>query len=80
MPIPSNHIGLEKVFDTEKVDGDIVEDREIEDNYFFNPVKDNYLYQDDPDCSEVWMPPIHDRSHLPKYDYKNENEISIPPS
>ena len=80
LPIPSNHIGLEKVFDTEKVDGDIVEDREIEDNYFFNPVKDNSLYQDDPDCSEGWMPPRHDRSHLPKYDYKNENEISIPPS
>ena len=34
LPIPSNHKGLERIFDIEKVDGDIVEDREIEDNYF----------------------------------------------
>ena len=80
LPIPSNHIGLEKVFNTEKVDGDIIEDREIEDNYFFNIVKDNSLFQDDPDCSEGWMPPRHDRYHVPKYEYKNEKEVPIPPS
>ena len=80
LPIPSNHIGLEKIFNTENVDGDIVEDREIEDNYFFNIVKDNSLYQDDPDCSEGWMPPRHDRYHNPKYEYKNEKEVPIPPS
>ena len=80
LPIPSNHIGLEKVFNTEKVDGDIIEDREIEDNYFFNIVKDNSLYQDDPDCGEGWMPPRHDRNHTPNYEYKNENEVPIPPS
>ena len=80
LPIPSNHIGLERIFNTENVDGDIVEDREIEDNYFFNIVKDNSLYHDDPDCAEGWMPPRHDRYHNPKYEYKNEKEVPIPPS
>jgi len=80
LPIPSNHIGLEKIFNTENFDGDIVEDREIDDNYFFNVVKDNSLYQDDPDCAEGWMPPRHDRYHNPKYEYKNDKEVPIPPS
>ena len=80
LPIPSNHKGLERIFDIEKVDGDIVEDREIEDNYFFNIVKDNSLYHDDPDCTEGWMPPRHNRFHVPKYEYKNEDEVPIPPS
>ena len=80
LPIPSNHIGLEKIFNTENFDGDIVEDREIDDNYFFNVVKDNSIYQDDPDCAEGWMPPRHDRYHNPKYEYKNDKEVPIPPS
>ena len=80
LPIPSNHSGLEKIFNIEKVDGDVVEDREIEDNYFFNIVKDNSLYHDDPDCAEGWMPPRHNRYHVPKYEYQKEDEVPIPPS
>ena len=26
------------------------------------------------------MPPRHDRYHVPKYDYENDEEVSIPPS
>jgi hypothetical protein len=26
------------------------------------------------------MPPRHDRYHIPKYEYKNEKEVPIPPS
>ena len=26
------------------------------------------------------MPPRHDRNHTPNYEYKNENEVPIPPS
>ena len=80
LPIPSNHSGLEKIFNIEKVDGDVVEDREIEDNHFFNIVKDNSLYHDDPDCAEGWMPPRHNRYHIPKYEYQKEDEVPIPPS
>ena len=80
LPISSNHSGLEKIFNIEKVDGDVVEDREIEDNYFFNIVKDNSLFHEDPDCAEGWMPPRHNRYHVPKYDYANDKEVSIPPS
>ena len=80
LPISSNHSGLEKIFDIEKVDGDVVEDREIEDNYFFNIVKDNSLFHEDPDCAEGWMPPRHNRYHVPKYDYANDKEVPIPPS
>ena len=80
LPISSNHSGLEKIFNIEKVDGDVVEDREIEDNYFFNIVKDNSLFHEDPDCSEGWMPPRHNRYHIPKYEYKNDDEVPIPPS
>ena len=80
LPIPSNHSGLEKIFNIEKVDGDVIEDREIDDNYFFNIVKDNSLYHDDPDCAEGWIPPRHNRYHIPKYEYKNDDEVPIPPS
>ena len=80
LPIPSNHSGLEKIFNIEKVDNDVVEDREIDDNYFFNIVKDNSLYHDDPDCAEGWMPPRHNRYHVPKYEHKKEDEVPIPPS
>ena len=80
LPIPSNHIGLEKIFNIEKVDGDIIEDREIEDNYFFKIVKDSSLFPDDPDCAEGWIPPRHDRYHTPKYEYVSDYKIAIPPS
>ena len=80
LPIPSNHSGLEKIFNTENVDGDVIEDREIEDNYFFEIVKDSSLFPDDPDCAEGWMPPRHDRYHIPKYDYLSDEEVPIPPS
>ncbi|MDA8845119.1 Z1 domain-containing protein [Candidatus Pelagibacter bacterium] len=80
LPIPSNHIGLEKIFNIEKVDGDIIEDREIEDNYFFKIVKDSSLFPDDPDCAEGWIPPRHDRYHTPKYEYVSDDKIAIPPS
>lgn len=80
LPISSNHSGLEKIFNIEKVDGDVIEDREIEDNYFFNIVKDNSLYHEDPDCAEGWMPPRHNRYHIPKYEYKIDDEVPIPPS
>ena len=51
-----------------------------EDNYFFKIVKDSSLFPDDPDCAEGWLPPRHDRYHVPKYDYENDEEVSIPPS
>jgi len=80
LPIPSNHVGLEKIFKTEVVDGNTVEDREIEDNHFFEIVSDTSLYPDDPDCKEGWMPPRHDRYHQPEYNDKNDEEVDIPPS
>lgn len=80
LPIPSNHVGLEKIFKTEIVDGEKIEDREIEDNHFFEIVSDSSLYPDDPDCSEGWMPPRHDRYHRPEYNKFNDPEIDLPPS
>jgi len=80
LPISSNHSGLEKIFNIEKVDGDVVEDREIEDNYFFKIIKDNSLFHEDPDCAEGWMPPRHNRYHIPKYDYLDDKKVPIPPS
>ena len=41
LPIPSNHVGLEKIFNTEIVDGEQVQDREIDDNHFFQIVEDS---------------------------------------
>ena len=80
LPIPSNHVGLEKIFNTDIVDGENIEDREIEDNHFFEIVEDSSLFPDDPDCKEGWMPPRHDRYHQPEYNDKNDPEIDIPPS
>ena len=80
LPIPSNHVGLEKIFNTEIVDGEQVQDREIDDNHFFQIVEDSSLFPDDPDCSEGWMPPRHDRYHQPEYNNKNDPEIDLPPS
>ena len=80
LPIPSNHVGLEKIFQTEVVEGENIEDREIEDNHFFEIVEDSSLYPDDADCKEGWMPPRHDRYHQPEYNDRNDPEIDIPPS
>ncbi len=80
LPIPSNHVGLEKIFNTDIVDGENIEDREIEDNHFFEIIEDSSLYPDDPDCTEGWMPPRHDKYHRPEYNDRNDLEIDIPPS
>ena len=80
LPVPSNHVGLEKIFNTEVVDGEEVQDREIEDNHFFEIVEDSSLYPDDPDCNEGWLPPRHNRYHQPEYNNKNDPEVDIPPS
>ena len=65
LPIPSNHVGLEKLFPTELVDGGHVQDREVEDNHFFEIINDHSLYPEDPECDLGWMPPIHGIGHRP---------------
>ena len=33
-----------------------------------------------PIVQKTWIPPRHNRYHIPKYEYKNDDEVPIPPS
>ena len=77
LPIPSNHSGIEKLFPKEVLKNTEIEDDDIDENLFFEVVKDHSLYPEDRDCSEGWMPPIHKKDHDPIYD---SLESPIPPS
>lgn len=66
LPIPDNHVGLEKIFPVEVLDDGIVENSEIQENNFFELINDHCDDPFDPNCKDGWMPPLHDKSLNPK--------------
>ena len=62
LPIPENHIGLEKIFPSGTLDDGVVEDSEIRENIFFEIVDDHCDFPNDKTCSSGWLPPKHDKS------------------
>ncbi len=74
LPIPSNHYGLESLFSKNSIDESI--DHEIEENIFFNVIDDYCINSLDDYCNEGWIPPSHNKEHIPIYNNSDE----LPPS
>ncbi len=72
LPIPENHTGLEKVFPEEVLDDNEVEDSEIENNTFCQLVGDSADDPNNTSCKTGWMPPSHDKNHIPVMEDESE--------
>ena len=71
LPIPDNHTGLEKLFPEDAVESGEVGDREIEENKFCELVGDSSDDPNDMDCTTGWLPPRHDKYHIPRMNDEN---------
>ena len=77
LPIPDNHTGLERIFPEDAVESGEIDDEELTSNGFCELINDS---SDDPnsmECNSGWLPPRHDKHHLPKMQDEN---LRIPPS
>lgn len=77
LPIPDNHTGLEKLFPEDAVESGEVGDKEIEENKFCELIGDSSDDPNDMDCSTGWLPPRHDKNHIPRMEDEN---LRIPKS
>lgn len=76
LPVPENHTGLEKVFaekDEDLEEDNEVETNEIERNMFCELIKDSSTDPEDFYCTTGWLPPSHDKNHIPRMEDKKEN-------
>jgi hypothetical protein len=77
LPIPNNHTGLEKMFPENLLEDNEIEDDEIDNNMFCELIGDSSDDPNDLNCNTGWLPPSHDKNHIPRM--KNPN-IKIPTS
>ena len=77
LPIPDNHTGLERLFPEDAVESGEVGNKEIEENKFCELVGDSSDDPNDMDCTTGWLPPRHDKNHIPRME---DDYLRIPNS
>ena len=77
LPIPDNHTGLEKIFPEDAVESGEIGDDEITKNKFCKLIGDSSDDPNDINCDSGWLPPRHDKYHIPRMEDQN---LRIPES